>query len=312
MIVRRTNNINRRSRTVRPSQSQHLLEVKMRSNSDRHQQTSRVQSALTKIIFVLILLGTSYLGGRALLDKFLFKNPDYNVKQLEVSLGSVLTLPELKALTGLQEGVNIFQLDLGAAEKLLDALPEVKKAHVERVLPSTIQVSLEPRVPIFRLAASPEEAFLPGQSLVMDQEGIIMSPKKLNAGLLELPLLEGVDPAKVSLGKPLPEDQLSFVLALWNALSNSSHAVVLTLRSIDLSRGYCAIVTDENNARFVFGEENLPAQCERLQKLFIHCQETGRQIETANLMLEHNTPVTFRLNAEAPTLAAQNKMPRPR
>ena len=310
MIVRRTNTTNRRTRTTRMPKSQHLLEVKMRSESARYQKKKKVNSVLLRSLLVVILLAASFIGGRVLLDKFFFKNPDYNVTQLETSLGNILTVTELKTLTGLQKGINIFRLDLGAAEKVLTALPEVKKAHVERVLPNTIQVSLEPRVPILRLASSAEDPFVPGQSFVIDQEGIVMSPKKLEPSLLELPLLEGVDLSKLSQGKPLPEEQLTFVLALWNSLSNSTRTTALTLRSIDISRGYCAIVTDDNNARFIFGEENLPAQCDRLQKLFAHCQETGRHIETANLMLEHNTPVTFRMNAESATLAAHNKTSR--
>ena len=300
MISRRTNrpNTNRRSRAGRSKKPHHLLEVKMRTETVRRQRTKKVHGILTKIIFILVLLTASYFGGRLFLDKFFFKNPDYNVQHLEVSLDGVLTVPELKARTGLTEGINIFHLDLGAAEKILNDLPEVKKAHVERVLPNTIQVSIERRIPILRLVASSEESFVPGQSFVIDNEGIVICPQKLDAYLLELPLLEGVNASKVHLGQALQEENLSFILALYNALNNTSGVVVMT-RSIDLSRGYCAIVTDEHDAHFTFGPDNLPAQIERFQKLVSHCQETGRQLATANLMLEHNTPVTFKMNAEA-------------
>jgi hypothetical protein len=86
----------------------------------------------------------------------------------------------------------------------------------------------------------------------------------------------------------------------------------MTIRSLDLSREYCAVVTDDTGAHYTFGEENLSAQLERLQKLVAHCQETGRQIEAANLILEHNTPVTFRSNSDASAsktaqFTAQNK-----
>ncbi|MFI0347532.1 MAG: cell division protein FtsQ/DivIB [Chthoniobacterales bacterium] len=291
-------NINRRSRTVRSKESHHLLEVKMRAEKVRRQRTRELHRALTKIIFVIVLAGASYLGGRLLIDKFFFKNPNYNVQHLEVSLDGVLTVPELKARTGLVEGINIFSLDLSSAEKILNDLPEVKKAHVERILPNTVQVSIERRVPILRLAGSLEESFIPGQSFVIDNEGVAMSPEKLDATLLELPLLEGVDTSKVHLGQPLQDENLPFILALWNAMNNTP-GILLTPRLLDISRGYCAIVKDTNDTQFTFGPENFPAQMERLQKLQAHCQESGRQLATANLMLEHNTPVTFKINVDA-------------
>ncbi|MFZ4115627.1 MAG: cell division protein FtsQ/DivIB [Chthoniobacterales bacterium] len=299
MIVRRSNANNRRLRTKTRSQAHQLLEVKMRRDPMKRQRTQKMNMMLIKTFFVLLLSVAAYLGGKSFLDKFFFKNPDYNVQNLEVSLDTVMTVAELKSLTGLHEGVNIFSIDLSASEKVLSDLPEVKKAHVERLLPNTIHVSLERRIPIFRLVASPEEPFVPGQSFVVDQKGVVMAPKQLEASLLELPLLEGIDTAHVVLGKPIEDEKFSFAAALWNLLTNSKNSELMTIRSFDLSREYCALVTDETGARYIFGEENVPAQIERLQKLVNHCQETGRQIETANLILEHNTPVTFRSNSDA-------------
>lgn len=303
MTVRRTttssnrlNRLNRRFRSERYKKSEHLLEVRMRKHPQQHQQRKKIASLVAKFSFLVVLIVATYFGGRALLEKFLFANPDYNVKHLEASLDGVLTLPEVKKMTGLQEGINIFQLDLHAAEKKLSDLPSVKKAHVERILPNTIHISLEKRVPIFRLVSAPDETFLPGQSFLMDSEGVVMNPQELDPSFLELPLLQGVPAEKIVLGKPIQDENLPFVLALWKALSMPACASCLTPRVVDISRGYCAIVVDANKARFIFGEENLPNQCDRLQKLFAHCQETGRQIETANLMLEHNTPVTFCFN----------------
>lgn len=60
-------------------------------------------------------------------------------------------------------------------------------------------------------------------------------------------------------------------------------------------------MTDASNAKFTFGtlgEADLPSQLERLRKLLDHCQETGRRIQTANLMVSRNTPVTFVLTPE--------------
>lgn len=302
MPVRRSTS-HRRSNTLRRKRSHHLLEVKMRTDTVRRQKSRKLFAIFFKLACLFVLLGGAYFGGAFLLDKFFFKNPDYNIQKIQASLDDVLTLPELQSAIGLHEGMNIFNFHLGVAEKTLSDLPEVKKAHVERVLPNTIQVTLERRIPILRLVTSPEEPFVPGQSFMIDEEGIVISPAKLNAALLELPTVEGVSLANIHLGQPLQDEKKSFVLALWKALNNSGNTLV-TMRSIDFSRGYWAVVKDANKTEYTFGPEHLPAQLERLQKLLSYCQENNRQLETANLILEYNTPVTFRPNADAASLAS--------
>ncbi len=296
MIVRRSNSYNRRIRTKVGVQGSHLLELRARRDSFTEERTHKINALLIKVIVLGLFLLLLFVGGRILLDKFFFTNPNYNIEHLEVSLDEVMTLEELKTLTGLHEGTNIFQVDLSAAEKILSDVPEVKKAHIERLLPNTIQVSLERRVPVFRLASSPEEALIPGKSFVVDQSGVLMIPKKIEPSLIELPLLLGIDQASLILGKPVKDEKFFFAIGLRDLLVNDQHPAPIMIRSFDLSREYCARVTDDGQAQFVFSEENLPAQVERLHKLLTHCQETGRQIETANLILEHNTPVTFRFN----------------
>jgi len=298
MVARRRSTSTRRPNNLRRKSSHHLLEVKMRTDKARRQKSRKFFEVFLKVAFLLLLLAGAYFGGAFLLDKFFFKNPDYNIQKIEASLDNVLSLAELESAIGLHEGINIFHFNLGKAEKILSDLPEVKKAHVERVLPSTIEITLERRVPVLRLVASPEETFVPGQSFVIDEEGVVMSPQKLNAALLELPIVEGLSLAGIQLGKILPDEKRPFVLALWKVLNNSGNTL-LTVRSIDFSRGYWAVVTDANKAQYIFGPEHLPAQLERLQKLLSYCQENNRQIETANLILEYNTPVTFRPNAKS-------------
>ncbi len=305
MVTRRSTSA-RRSNTLRRKSSHHLLEVKMRTDTLRRQKNRKIVGVLLKVTCCLLLLCGAYFGGAFLLDKFFFKNPDYNIQKIQASLDDVVTLPELEAAIGLHEGMNIFNFHLETAEKTLNNLPEVKKAHIERVLPNTIQITLERRIPILRLAASPEESFVPGQSFVIDDEGIVMSPTKLTAALLELPIVEGVSLANIQLGQTLPDEKRSFILALWKALNDASNTL-FTMQSMDLSRGYWAVVTDTNKTQYTFGPEHLAAQLERLRKLLSYCQENNRQIETANLILEYNTPVTFRPNAEAGSITEKAK-----
>jgi hypothetical protein len=54
-------------------------------------------------------------------------------------------------------------------------------------------------------------------------------------------------------------------------------------------------VTDASKTLVTFAPQNFPEQIDRLQKLLEHCRETGRQIESVNVIPQRYTPVRFLL-----------------
>jgi hypothetical protein len=229
-------------------------------------------------------------------------------------LNGVMTDEELIALTGLQPGKNILQLDLGEASRRLSALPEVRSVSIERRLPDTVEVGVERRHPMFLLgsgvaapvaeakpAASGAEAaaegFESGKSLLCDGEGVVMRPGHQSDEFLKLPVLTGIDTSALQPGRHLEGDAFRNAVAVAEALSDLPEET-FQVRSVDVSKPYAVIVTDSYNARFTFGTKDLPGQIDRLRKLLSHCQESGRRIATANLITQRNTPVTFVLTPE--------------
>lgn len=279
----------------------HLLELNVRTASQQRQRRRKAGGVLWKIFVFVIVMALLGVGGWVAVQKFFFKNTEYSLHHIDAKLDGVLTQQELVALTGFEDGKNLFQLDLEQANRKLSALPEVREGSViiERVLPDTIAVKLERRVPLFLLAGSGDasEAFVSGKSFLCDRESVLMQPTRLDPEFLNLPLLRGLDLTNAQAGSHLESDRLAFAILLQQALSEIPEET-FKIRSIDVSKEYAAVVTDEANAHYTFGNEDIPGQIERLRKLLTHCQETGRQIDTANLMISRNTPVTFVLTPE--------------
>jgi cell division septal protein FtsQ len=210
-----------------------------------------------------------------------------------------MTQEELVALTGFEEGKNLFQLDLDQANRKISAVPEVRSVTLERLLPDTMKVKIERRVPIFLFAESGdhEESFVSGKSFLCDREGVLMQPSRLDAEFLNLPVLRGVSPGTTHAGGRLENDRLVYAMKLQQALLEIPE-LDLKIRSIDVSKEYAAVVTDASHAEFTFGNDDLPSQMDRLKKLLAYYQNIGRTIKTANLMVARNTPVTFVLTSE--------------
>ena len=277
-----------------------MLELKVRTASAKRQRRRHAAGLLSKLVFVFLAIGLLAVGFRLAAGKFFYGNSEYSLRHLDAHLDGVMSREELVSLTGFKEGGNIFLLDLDQANRRLAALPEVRAATVERILPDTLRVELERRVPIFLLAGEGEtgDAFLPGKSFLCDGEGVIFRPDRLDPKFLNLPFLRGLDLSGAAPGKPLWNNRLSFALTLQQVLSEIPEQS-FKIRSIDISKSYAAVVTDESGARFTFGNDDLPGQISRLRKLLEHCQETGRRLDTANLMVARNTPVTFLLTPES-------------
>ena len=297
MTIRRTSgNIRKRGHST---SRHHLLELNVRTASLKRQRRERATGVLWKILAFLLVVALLAIGGRLAVGKFFLRNSEYELHHLECHLGGVMTREELVALTGFEEGKNLFLLDLDLAHRNLAALPEVRTASVERIVPDTIRVNLERRIPVLLFAGTGDagESFLPGKSFLCDRDGILMQPSRLDPEFLDLPILRGVDPGTTPPGSALESDRLAFALQLQAALSQISEDD-FNIRSIDVSKDYAAVVTDGSQEHFTFGREDLPGQIDRLKKLLAHCRESGRKIESANLMVVRNTPVTFALTPE--------------
>lgn len=262
---------------------------------------------LWKVSAVVIVVALLAVTARFASEKFFFKNSEYSLLHLVTHLNGVMTEDELINLTGFSEGKNIFSFDLDQANRKLAALPEVRSVSIERILPDTIEVGLERRKPLFLLASPGEgegkgvgETFVPGKTFLCDRDGVMMQPGRLDDIYLHLPVLRGVDTTGAVPGQHFKSESMATAIRVQQALSELPEEI-FSIRSVDVTKPYAAVVTDASNARFTFGtlgNQDLTSQLDRLRKLLDHCQETGRKIDTANLMLTRNTPVTFVLTPE--------------
>lgn len=283
------------------------MELNVRTASIKRQRRSRVSGLLWKTSIGVIVVALLAVTVRFASEKFFFKNAEYSLRHLVTHLNGVMSEEELIGITGFSEGKNIFSLDLDEANRKLASIPEVRSVSMERILPDTIEVGLERRKPIFLFAASGSdevgggESFVPGKTLLCDRDGVIMRPEKLDDIYLHLPVIKGVDVTGAVPGKSFENEAMATAIRLQQALSELPEET-FNIRSVDVSKRYVAVVTDASNAHFTFGtlgNQDLPSQLDRLRKLLDHCQETGRKIDTANLMIARNTPVTFVLTPES-------------
>lgn len=283
---------NRRAPVARGARG-HVLDVRVRRATARRQ---RKQSVLRLVLGVSLWLGVAagtVYGFHAITRKFFLENPEYNLRVVSADLDDLMTRDEAIRVTGLQPGTNIFRLDLAAAERALRAIDQVESVTIQRDWPDTVRITVRKRHPVAWLATAGRD-FAADDALLLDAAGRPMRPYRIEPEYWHLPVIFAPDPGLIVRDDLLATADLRAALDLLAARkARPDH--LLEIRSIDITKGFAITVTDANKARLIFSPENPAGQLDRVQKLLENCQETGRQLDTVNLIPKKYTPVRFML-----------------
>jgi cell division protein FtsQ len=128
----------------------------------------------------------------------------FGVKRITIEGQQHVTDAELAAALGAGPGSMILAFDTDAAKERLEHVPFIRHAQVMRLLPSTLQVVIEERVP-FAVWQSK------GKTYVIDAEGTVLAPAVREA-YADLPLVvgDGAEKHAAALVKTLrPFDELN-------------------------------------------------------------------------------------------------------
>jgi cell division protein FtsQ len=300
-----------RRRPARRKRREHLLEVTATAETERRRRNQKALLYVFEGIFLAGLLAVAWFGVTLFIEQFFTKNKNYDVRVVEVNTDGVMTREEVLSKTGIREGLNIFSLNLEAAQKALALIPEVKSASVQRNLPNTVTISIEARRPVAWVAPGDTGAdpSTMETSCLVDEDGVMIKPQGFEASHTRLPVVYGVPTEQWRIGDKIEMPELEAALDLFGLAAERSNPQV-DLRAADITKSWCIVAWNDPQTRLTFGLKDLPAQLDRLQVILSHVEQTSRRIATANLIPERNTPVIFvgeALAAETVEKAAAKK-----
>lgn len=286
---------NRRLSTSRQRRQQHLLDVKVRARRASHHRSRRILVAISKVVLVLALVAGIYYGVRAGLDRFFFQNPDYRLSTIAIQTDGTLQRDQILKTAQLREGLNIFSVNLAQVHDRLQQLAQVDDVQVERKMPNEIDIHIVERKPIAWITSerAVTDPFVSDAAFLVDARGIVMKEKKLLPEYLALPLITGCTTEALAPGKPVESFEAKAALELLRLTTTSFMQTRFQIREVDVSKGYCLLVTDKNHSQVMFGFDRLDEQMQRLEQFLVYSDDSHRQIETVNLLVARNTPVTF-------------------
>src|SRR5207249_11587021 len=107
------------------------------------------------------------------------------------------------------------------------------------------------------------------------------------------PLILGCVSESLEAGKIVESPEARAALELLRLSTRSFMQTRFQIREIDVSKGYCLLVSDKNHTRVTFGFDNLDTQLQRLEQFLVYSDDSKRELETVNLLVQRNIPVTF-------------------
>ncbi len=286
---------NQRVSSFRQRRQQHLLDVKVRSRKAVQHRNRKFLVVFSKIALVIALIAVIYVSGRVAAKRFFIDNPDYKLSTIEVQTDGTLQREQILSVADLHEGENIFRVHLARVHERLQELPQVDEVEVVRKLPAEIDIRIIERKPIAWITSEKQIAdpFASDAAFLVDARGVLMKEKKLLPEYLGLPLILGCASESLEAGKTVQAPEAKSALELLRLSTRSFMQTRFQIREIDISKGYCLIVTDKNHSRVTFGFDNLDTQLQRLEQFLIYSDDAHRELATVNLLVQRNIPVTF-------------------
>jgi cell division septal protein FtsQ len=286
---------NERVSNTRQRRQQHLLDVKVRSHKAVQHRNQRVLVIGSKTLLCALLCGSLFFGIRYGAKRLFFENPDYRLSKIEVQTDGTLQREQVLKTGELREGENIFNVNLARVRDLLQQLPQVDEAQVTRKMPAEIDIQIVERKPIAWIMTGREMSnpFSSQDAFLVDARGVLMREKQLLPEYLGLPVISGCTNESLEAGRTVESFEVKAALELLRLSTRSFMQTRFQVREIDVSKGYCLLVTDKNRTRVTFGFDNLDAQLQRLEQFLVFCDDSKRELETVNLLVQRNIPVTF-------------------
>lgn len=287
-------NSNKKLTTARDAQKKHIIRgVVKRGAKPQLKAAKRNAWRAIKVLFKLSLIAAIGYGGWYSYDRFFWRNPDYALSDVAFTTDGSLTREQALTVAQLKLGRNLYDYDLDAATAALEGLPQVANVEIRRYLPNRIEVAVTERKPVAWVVNEVEDE----RTHLLDARGLVFKPKRLLNEYDPLPVISGVELGDLVPGKPIRKSELLAALQLLQLSRANTDTQVLR---IDVSKGYCLVATDQRHAKVTFGLDEIG---EQLRRLSLYRNEAlggnlalgipSREIETINLMVQYNVPVTF-------------------
>ena len=291
----------KRKRRNRRHSRGYVLDVKLSASQRRETRLRRLTLFLGSSLILFLTVFIVWRGGEFLLRRFVFENPAFAIRALQIETDGVLSTEQIRTWAGVRMGDNLLALDMARVERDLKLVPAIESVSLERVLPGALRVRVTEREPIAQVIL-PQVRATNGYEGVytLDANGYFMFPIEVVQRTTpavqtdaHLPIITGIPARDVRPGRQSETPQVLAALALVRDFERSPMAGVVDLKQIDVATPGSLVVTTGQGNELTFGLSDFSAQLRRWWLVHDYAQRFGKHINALDLMVANNAPLLW-------------------
>ncbi|MEP6662246.1 MAG: FtsQ-type POTRA domain-containing protein [Verrucomicrobiota bacterium] len=279
-----------------------LLNVKLRSSQTRAARFRLAGLGLTVAFSLVLILFVLWRGGEWALDRLVYENDAFAIRQIEVQTGGVIAPENFRRWAMVKNGQNLLSLDLMRVKRDLELVPFVQSAAVERVLPRTLRLRIIEREPIAQVITAQRDAQGNFEQVVyqLDENGFVMKPldPRLRAAPPAhtneiFPIISGLNTSELRPGRRAESPQVLAALQLISEFGYSPMAGLAEIERINVSTPEILEAFTSHGSQIVFSLNSFETQLRRWRLVYDQCQKNGKAIAQLDLSIANNVPLRF-------------------
>jgi len=236
---------------------------------------------------LLSILGLVLVTLAGLLSYSFAKSPFFDIKEINVTGNTTVSIDEIVALSGLKIGSNILQYSNARLEERITNQPFLRMVQVRRILPNRIDIKVVERIPMTVISA--EEKYL-----ILDEYGYCLS--EVSPSTAESWSLPGIrcSPAAIDL-KPGEQSVDKGVLAALTFMSKLDPFFLENVLEIDAPTAEKLAVINRDGLYVLFGQpEDLEKKLQKYEELLIKNAATCNADTLEYVDLRYDTQITLK------------------
>jgi cell division septal protein FtsQ len=284
-------------KTVRTAAVKVEVDLKVDSPKIREMERAALKRrGFTWALTIIIIICLGALLKITVREAFL-KNPRFAVRQVIVRTSGTLSAERIIRTSALTHGMNLLTVNLRDIQARIATLPQVSKVKkIGRDYEGRLTLEVDQRQPVAWLECAHlgMKARKPETGHFIDAEGVVFPCELITDAFAALPVIRHESLLHVQPGSPLTDLQTQSALSLLKLLAER-HEQQQSPQPLELAvqNAWSVTATMDDGSRITFGIDDLDEQLARLDRIWIESRHRSWKIDTLNLLVRKNMPVTF-------------------
>ena len=284
-------------KTARPAAVKVEVDLKVDSPKIREMERAALKRrGFTWALTIIIIICLGALLKITVREAFL-KNPRFAIRQVIVRTSGTLSAERIIRTSALTHGMNLLTVNLRDIQARIVTLPQVSKVKkIGRDYEGRLTLEVEQRQPVAWLecARLGMKARKPETGHFIDAEGVVFPCELITDAFAALPVIRHESLLHVQPGSPLTDLQTQSALSLLKLLGER-HEQQQSPQPLELAvqNAWSVTAALDDGSRITFGTDDLDEQLARLDRIWIESRHRAWKIDTLNLLVRKNMPVTF-------------------